>query len=216
MGFGLSPYQKQFREKLRPEYKEQFDEVAKLAEAASDVTGFVNSLPDAFKPVVASAKSTEQAVELVFSNTDWGTDTDNKALDYTPPKATLGKKLAAKTADKPAAPAPAGEAPTKRRGNPEALRKAREARGMKSKELVAADRQTVIDSTVAYLKANAGTQPIKPLVAALIEILKGKGTNGTNLTESFIYTTITNTGKEDTAPFKPVDMADKRRGYDLK
>lgn len=215
MGVTLTPYQTTFRTKLSGDFQGQFDEVVKLAQGSANVTAFAKVLPEGFASVVNGMPTIEAALSAVLAQADWG------GQNYEPPKSTLAGK--AKPAARAIAPmiAPAGAVAgaavaSKRRGNPEALKKAREARGLKTPEQTAADRQVVITSTVAYLKAHPGVQHIKPVVFALVEQLKTAGTNGTALSESFIYTTVTNESRVENCPFVPVDMEKRQRGYQLR
>lgn len=213
MGYNATAYQTQFREKLAAEFQEQFDKVIELANSSANLKAFTDALPNGFAPFLKGVSTMDGAIDEVLKNTEWG------GVDYVPPKAVVAKKaLAAKPAIKaPVTPgADATDVPAKRRGNPEALKKAREARNTKSPEENAADKATVINAMVAYLKANAGPQGIKPTIAALIEALKGKSVKATDLTESFIYSTVTATVKDDTCPFKFAELEGRKKGYALK
>jgi len=207
-------YQKQFRTKIGAEFHANFDAVMALATSSKSVADVKAGLPAEYAPHLEKATTVDQAIDAVLANSDWG------GVVYAPVKPVVAKKAIATKVASPnvAAPAVASAvaAPAKRRGNPDALKKAREARGAKTSEQLMADRQTVVNETVAYLKANAGVQPVKALVLALIPLLVGKGAGGTNLSESFIYTTITQTAREDTSPFVKMDIEKRQIGYQLK
>jgi hypothetical protein len=209
----LTAYQTQFREKLSEEFKQQFDQVAELAKGELDA--FVKALPPAFAPYLKGVTTAEGTLDVVLKNTDWG------GVEYAPPKPAVTKKAlavspAAKASVNPGEAGAAGVA-TKHRGNPEALKKAREARGTKSAEEMEKDRVVVMDAMVAHLKASTGPQGIKPAIAALVEALKGKSVKGTDLPESFIYSTITAAIKDvDKCPIKFTEMEGKKKGYALK
>lgn len=218
MGFAQSAYQEQFRKGLAGETADQYDQLIGLAKSADTVDALKEQIPADFHPFLDGVTDVNVAVSKIMENMDWGKQT------YAPPKSAIAPKAKAsaaapakKVAPPPGKPAVEGEAvPSKRRGNPEALKRAREARGLKSPELIAADRQTVVTATVDFLKANPTVQHVKPLVFALIEALKGKGSDGKDLTESFIYTTITEAAKDNACPFVGEDMEGRKRGYKLR
>lgn len=213
MSFKPSPYQTQFRKGLAGDYAATFDEVTKMAGGAKTLADFVKQLPEDFHKFLENAKTVDQAVEVVFSNSDWGT------ASYAAPKVAAPAKVRPVAAPKAVAVAvapPAGTTAPKRRGNPEALKKAREARGLKNPEQIAADRLTVINATATYLQSNPGDQLVKPLVLALVEQLKGQGSDTKDLTESFIYSTITEAAKAESCVFVAKDMEGRKRGYAIR
>jgi len=207
--FSLTPYQTKFRDKLDGDHAESFDALLEIAKGAKKVEDMLKELPDDFAKVLDGENSVSNAFDKILRASEW-------PETYSPPAATAPKAKgpALKSESKKAE---ATTTPTKRRGNPDALAKARAERGLRTAEQSAQDKDLVIKETVAYLKKNKGIQPIKGLVASLVEALQGKSANGANVTENFVYSTITKHGREDGSPFECVSMEEgRKKGYQLR
>jgi hypothetical protein len=215
MSFVLNAYQTEFRTKITPELQAQFDIVVNLANKSADVAAFVAALPASLQSVVAGLPTIADAVNKLFSNTNWG------GVIYSEPKTAVPSKAKAAKKASAAPPVAGADVPTKRRGNPDALRKAREAKGGKTPEQIAADKKLIIDTTVEVIKSKI-TADVKAVhvVALCDEVtakLVGKGSDGKDVKIAAIYKVITDTGKDiATSPFIPVEMDGHKRGYSLK
>ena len=124
----LTPYQEQFQKSLAGESAEQFTQIQQLADSSKDVASFKGQFDKAIQDAIGGTKILEDAFDKLCRVVSWGEAT------YNPPVKLVAPKMQVKgAAVKPAVtPKPAkGEAVApKRRGNPEALKKAREARGV--------------------------------------------------------------------------------------
>lgn len=220
-----------FRESLvtnakatKEQYQANFDNVIALANAAEGnteaekIASMTAKLPAAFAPLIAGAATLVELVDKVLANANWGDGVNYKVATTAKPI----KAKAPKAVKVAAAPPVAGDAvPAKRRGNPEALKRAREAKGSKTPEQVAADRQLVVDTTVTYLKTTTNaTTPVAHVKDICIEVEKllvGKGSDGKGIKSAVVYGIITEIAKDPaTTPFIKTEMEGRKIGYALK
>lgn len=197
-----------------------FDAIKRMVDSATTVADFIAKLPSVYAPYMNGIATLEGAVDKVLEISNWGDNISYKVVTSIAPPKTKAPK-AGKAPKAPAVPAVEGEVATKRRGNPEALKKAREARGVKTPEMVAQDRALVIEMTVAYLKANITPEipviHIKKICADVTTALVGKGADGKDIKEALIYAIITETAKDIAiTPFVKVQMEGQKIGYQLK
>lgn len=214
MEFKLTSYQEAFGKGLSGESLDQFNGIVALAEGATTIEEFITGLgSEDLTKLLKGVKDVTTGVNLVFQNVEWGT------ASYKPPVVAGIRKAAAVSKPKAAVKAPgaapaAGEVPSKRRGNPEALKKAREAKGTKTAEAIEKDKQTALAATKANLTGKDVVH-VKQLVNELVEALKDKGSDGKGLSESFIYTTITQAAKDPANGIVRQDMDKRQIGYKL-
>lgn len=213
----LTPYQEQFQKSLAGESAEQFTQIQQLADSSKDVASFKGQFDKAIQDAIGGAKTLEDAFDKLCRVVSWGETTYNPPVKPVAPKMQV-KGAAVKPAVKPAVtPKPAeGEAVApKRRGNPEALKKAREARGVVDPAAKQAETKAILDATVVALKA--GEVPVKELCDTVEKAVAGKGANGASPSLATVYNVITNTGKDvDNSPFVATTINKRNRGYKLK
>lgn len=216
--FSLTEYQKQFREKLSGDDQQNFDQVVALAQTAKTPADIVSALPDGFKELVKNAQTIEAVVSKVFEVSSWGPE--GQPIEYKEPKSTLAPKtkstkpVAVPTKATAEAPAPV-EGEKKRKGNPEALAKARIARG-NSPGLGEADKTAIANDIVALLTENKGVLVhVKDICAKVSERLKGKLTVADSPTDAKVYEVLQAQLKTGKTVYVGEVMEGRKKGYKI-
>ena len=214
MAFAVTEYQKQFRETVNDEGKSNFDQVVALATQSDSADTFRAALPDQFKEVLKNETTVEGCVSKTLSVSNW-VKPDGTAAEYKEPTAAVPQK--AKAAKPTAAKTAEGVEAPKRRGNPEALKKAREAKGGKTAEQNAQDVETIKAAVIAHLEAacKGVVVHVKTICSGVTAAVAGKLTLNGNTNDGKVYEVIQAWVKAGNAPFTGELMEGRKKGYKL-
>ena len=231
MNITLTKYQEDFKKKLVPDMVAIFDQIVAEANKAKTVQEFMSQIPEDFHGEMKTAKTIGESLEVVLKLSNWGTAKYEPPVAKLTPKAkpglaigkpVIGKPVIGKPGiQKPAVANPVVAKPVvaaegKRRGNPEALAKARAAKGAKTPEQVDQDRNTIIAAATELCTENKEPVPVKDLVRALVASLAGNGSDGKDLSENFIYSTITEEARKDDCPIMAAQVEGRNRFYQVR
>ena len=231
MSITLTKYQEDFKKKLVPDMVAIFDQIVAEANKAKTVQEFMSQIPEDFHGEMKTAKTIGEALEVVLKLSNWGTAKYEPPVAKLTPKAkpglaigkpVIGKPVIGKpgiqkpAVAKPVVAKPVVAAEGKRRGNPEALAKARAAKGAKTPEQVDQDRNTIIAAATELCTENKEPVPVKDLVRALVASLAGNGSDGKDLSENFIYSTITEEARKDDCPIMAAQVEGRNRFYQVR